>query len=98
MSKGCSGPEARSGVIVGCMTTLTETTPDRGVSATDKPLHLGRRRAQLQSSVVVITGGGRGIGRLVASALAEAGAAVGLVARSSSELEETVTLIERAGG
>jgi NAD(P)-dependent dehydrogenase (short-subunit alcohol dehydrogenase family) len=49
-------------------------------------------------SVALITGGGRGIGRLVARALAREGMAVGLVARSRTELDESVALIEAAGG
>jgi NAD(P)-dependent dehydrogenase (short-subunit alcohol dehydrogenase family) len=46
----------------------------------------------------VITGGGRGIGRMLAQALARAGAAVGLIARSGRELAETVRLVEACGG
>jgi len=49
-------------------------------------------------SVALVTGGGRGIGRLVADALAEAGVAVGVVARSADELDETVELVRGAGG
>ena len=45
-----------------------------------------------------MTGGGRGIGQIVAGALAEAGAAVTLVPRSVDELNHTVRLIEAAGG
>ncbi|HET6686454.1 MAG TPA: SDR family oxidoreductase, partial [Jiangellaceae bacterium] len=52
----------------------------------------------LTGSVALVTGGGRGIGRLVGQALAGAGMAVGLVARSEDELAETVALIEAAGG
>ncbi len=48
--------------------------------------------------VALITGGGRGIGRLLAQALAGRGMAVGLVARSAGELAETVDLVARAGG
>jgi NAD(P)-dependent dehydrogenase (short-subunit alcohol dehydrogenase family) len=47
---------------------------------------------------VLISGGGRGLGRLVARTLASAGAAVALLARSAGELAETVAEIERAGG
>lgn len=55
-------------------------------------------RNELTGSVALVTGGGRGIGRLVGQALAGAGMAVGLVARSEDELAETVALIEAAGG
>ena len=50
------------------------------------------------STVAVVTGGGRGIGRMVAVELAKAGIAVGVIARSEAELAETATTIFRAGG
>jgi NAD(P)-dependent dehydrogenase (short-subunit alcohol dehydrogenase family) len=53
---------------------------------------------ELTGTVSVITGGGRGIGRFLARALAEAGSAVGLIARSKGELAETVRLVTAAGG
>ena len=52
----------------------------------------------LQSTVALITGGGRGVGRVLAEALGGAGAAVGLVARSTDQLRETVRLVEAKGG
>lgn len=52
----------------------------------------------MAGSVAVVTGGGRGLGRVLAAALAEAGAAVGLVARSADQLAESVRLIEAGGG
>jgi len=52
----------------------------------------------LSGSVAIVTGGGRGIGRLVAEALAAAGAAVAVTARSEDQLAETVASITRAGG
>jgi len=53
---------------------------------------------QLRGSVALVTGGGRGLGRVIALALAEAGAAVGLLGRSADDLAETVRLVEAAGG
>lgn len=55
-------------------------------------------RRQLQGSVALVTGGGRGLGRLIAAALSDAGAAVGVLGRSAGDLAGTVSLIEAAGG
>jgi len=52
----------------------------------------------LRGQVAVVTGGGRGLGRAFAQALAAAGAAVAVLARSADELAETVAAVERAGG
>jgi len=52
----------------------------------------------LTPSVAVVTGGSRGIGRMTACALAGAGAAVAVLARSHDDLHETVAEIEREGG
>ncbi|HEY4894022.1 MAG TPA: SDR family oxidoreductase [Reyranella sp.] len=48
--------------------------------------------------VAVVTGGGRGLGRAFAQALAAADYAIAVVARTKAELAETVTLIEGSGG
>ena len=48
--------------------------------------------------VAVVTGAGRGIGRLLAARLSDAGYAVALVARSQQELRETARVIEISGG
>src|SRR5439155_26066823 len=48
--------------------------------------------------VACITGAGRGIGRAIAEALADGGAAVALVARSETQLAETSAGIEHTGG
>lgn len=47
---------------------------------------------------VLITGGGRGIGRGLAVALAERGAAVAVMSRSADQLKDTVKRINDAGG
>jgi NADP-dependent 3-hydroxy acid dehydrogenase YdfG len=46
----------------------------------------------------VISGGGRGVGRLMAVELAGAGAAIGLIARSGAELAAVAARIEQSGG
>ncbi|WP_283136514.1 SDR family NAD(P)-dependent oxidoreductase [Rhizohabitans arisaemae] len=46
----------------------------------------------------LVTGASRGLGRVVAHALAAEGAAVGVFGRSRDRVEETVAAIEREGG
>ena len=52
----------------------------------------------LEGKVAVVTGASRGIGRAIALALAEAGAAVVPVARTVSALEEVAAEVRGAGG
>ena len=52
----------------------------------------------MKDSVVIVTGGGRGIGRAICIRFAEAGAQVVAVARTSDDLVETRRRIETIGG
>jgi NAD(P)-dependent dehydrogenase (short-subunit alcohol dehydrogenase family) len=49
-------------------------------------------------TVAFVTGGGRGVGRVMAEALAGEGFAVCVAARTAAEVEETAAEIEAAGG
>jgi short-subunit dehydrogenase len=53
---------------------------------------------EVRGASALVTGAGRGIGRAVALALAEAGAHVTAVSRTASDLESLVVEIERRGG
>ena len=55
-------------------------------------------RFRVDGRVALVTGAGRGIGRSVAFALAQAGAEVWLVARTSNEIEMVAAEIRTAGG
>jgi NAD(P)-dependent dehydrogenase (short-subunit alcohol dehydrogenase family) len=80
------------------MTTQASTMTNRPGSIACRSASPVCAVTDLTGTVSVVTGGGRGIGRFLARALAEAGTAVGLIARSSGELAETVALVQAAGG
>lgn len=53
---------------------------------------------QLDGKVALVTGGGRGIGRVTALAMAREGARVVIANRSVDQGEDVVRLITEAGG
>jgi NAD(P)-dependent dehydrogenase (short-subunit alcohol dehydrogenase family) len=52
----------------------------------------------LAGKVALVSGGGRGLGRGMAAALARAGADVAVTSRSEAQLAETTALLDRQGG
>jgi NAD(P)-dependent dehydrogenase (short-subunit alcohol dehydrogenase family) len=66
---------------------------EQTMSNIDKP-----DRPDLTGQVALVTGGSRGIGRALSQALAGAGAAVAVVARSNRQISETVDAITAAQG
>lgn len=53
---------------------------------------------RLEGQVAIVTGGGRGIGKAIALALAQEGAKIAIAARTKSELEAVANQIHSAGG
>ena len=54
-----------------------------------------RTEAKLDNKVAVVVGGGRGISQKAAFLLAKAGAAVAVIARNQSQINETVAKIRK---
>ena len=77
---------------------MTTLTPPRLHYAPFGPPRSGPDVRPLEGSVALITGGGRGIGRILARGLADAGAAVGLLGRYGPDLAEAVSDIRASGG
>ena len=56
------------------------------------------KSADLQGQIAIVTGGGRGLGRVFALELATRGAVIAVTGRSQPQLSETVARINDAGG
>jgi NAD(P)-dependent dehydrogenase (short-subunit alcohol dehydrogenase family) len=56
------------------------------------------RDIDLSGQVAIVTGGGRGLGKVYAQWLARAGAAVAVMARTASQIDETAASIREEGG
>jgi len=69
--------------------SVTIAAPAPPPDADDRPL---------TGMVVIVSGASRGVGRLLSARLAQAGAAVGLLARSAEELDAAVADVRLAGG
>ncbi|MFT5562668.1 MAG: 7-alpha-hydroxysteroid dehydrogenase [Litorivivens sp.] len=63
-----------------------------------KELGMALERQRLDGQVAIVTGAGRGVGRGIATTLAEAGATIVCSSRTQREIDETVGIIEGAGG
>lgn len=59
---------------------------------------VGTRRARIHGRVALVTGGSGGLGRVMALALAEAGARVAVTSRKPEKAEETASAIAEATG
>lgn len=59
---------------------------------------MGEHDQPLRDQVAFVTGGGRGLGRVMARALAVSGARVAVAARSEGQLQETIAEIDALGG
>ncbi len=68
-------------------------------SATNAPIQSqGQTTMERRINAALVTGGGRGLGQAIAGQLAEAGAKVGILARSVNEVESTALAIRDCGG
>ncbi|WAQ97997.1 Y2567-like protein [Mya arenaria] len=57
-----------------------------------------RQRKSLDDKVAIVTGASSGIGKAIATAMAEAGAKVSMAARRTNKLQEVQTAIANSGG
>ena len=103
LSNRCSACRSPGGDEQSLLRTAA-TARRSGCSSCPRPSNTTRRRTtsraplgpdagRLRGSVALVTGAGRGVGRLVATSFADAGAAVAMIARSGDELDRTLESI-----
>src|SRR3954469_5175104 len=74
------------------------TDPERPMNTSSASLLDHDPALQRATSVALITGGSRGVGRILAEALCRRGVRVGLIARSRADLDEAASVVTAGGG
>ena len=92
---GC--PDAVGSILETCLrAVITKRGKTAPPAATN--CRVNESSKALDGRVALVTGGGRGIGRAIATGLAARGVRVAILARSAEQVDQTVALITAQGG